>query len=65
MILTTWGAFYGVLEGTKAMTSGKMPSTPKVGSYYQSEDGVMQAPAQVNALIWIVDAAQCYNLEDL
>lgn len=65
MILTTWGAFYGVLEGTKAMTSGKMPSTPKVGSYYQSEDGVMQASARVNALIWIVDAAQCYNLEDL
>eukprot|EP00434_Breviolum_minutum_P001943 symbB.v1.2.001720.t1/scaffold61.1/size362833/19 len=25
------------------MTSGKMPSTLKVGSYYQSEDGVMQA----------------------
>ena len=65
MILTTWGAFYGVLEGTKAMTSGKMPSTPKVGSYYQSEDGVMQASARVNALIWIVDAARCYNLEDL
>lgn len=47
------------------MTSGKMPSTLKVGSYYQSEDGVMQASALVNALIWIVDAARCYNLEDL